>query len=183
MVVVEHLFRLLEILLEPRLLAPGQSQQHIEIVARHGRFGRHRLHALELLQFGGRLGLRFLGKLQFLDLLAELGKFVALAVFAVAQFLLDRLHLLVEIIFALGLLHLALDPTADFLLDLQHAQFAFHEGKDHFETLCRIALHQQTLLVGDLDVDIGRDSIGEARRVVDFAQLHHGFRGHFLVEF
>ena len=34
---------------------------------------------------------------------------LVLAVLAVAEFLLDRLHLLVEIILALGLLHLALD--------------------------------------------------------------------------
>src|SRR5690606_41630178 len=61
-----------------------------------------------------RLVARFLGELGALDLVFELLKFV-LAVL-VAEFLLDRLHLLVEVILALGLLHLALHARADALL-------------------------------------------------------------------
>jgi hypothetical protein len=58
-----------------------------------------------------------------LDLLFELGDLV-LAVLALAELLLDRLHLLVEVVLALRLLHLALDARADALLDLQHADLA-----------------------------------------------------------
>ena len=182
MVIIQDLFGLLEIFLEPRLLAPGQSEQDIEIVARHRRLGRHRLHTLELFQLGSRLRFGFGGKLQFLDLPAQLGEFITLAFFAVTQFLLDRFHLFVEIIFALGLLHLTLDAATDFLLDLQHAQFAFHEGKNHFKAFGRIALHQQALLVRDLHIDIGGYRIGEPGGIVNFAQLDHGFGRHFLVK-
>ena len=93
---------------------------------------------------------------------AELGELVALAFLAgIAELALDRLQLLVEIIFALGLLHLALDAAADLLLDLHHAELALHEGEGHFEPAHRIELGEQSLLVGDLDVDVGGDRVGE----------------------
>ncbi len=46
---------------------------------------------------------------------------------AVAELLLDRLHLLVEVVLALRLLHLALHAGADALLDLQHRDLALHQ--------------------------------------------------------
>ena len=79
-----------------------------------------------LSSFDGLLA-RLLGQLGLGDLLLELGQLVA-AVLAFAQLLLDRLELLVQIVLALGLLHLALDPAADALLDLQHADLALHEA-------------------------------------------------------
>jgi hypothetical protein len=66
----------------------------------------------QLLQLGLGLVAGFLGQLGLLDALFELGDLVA-AVLAVAQLLLDRLHLLVQIVLALRLLHLALDAAAD----------------------------------------------------------------------
>ncbi len=62
----------------------------------------------------------------------QFGHLVA-AVLAVAEFLLDRLHLLVEVIFALGLFHLALDARADALFDLQDGNLAFHEAERLFK--------------------------------------------------
>ena len=53
----------------------------------------------------------------------------------VAQLLLDRLHLLVEIVLALRLLHLALDARADALLDLEHGDFALHQPEHLFQPL------------------------------------------------
>jgi hypothetical protein len=71
---------------------------------------------------------RFLGELGLLDALFELASLVA-AVLAVAELLLDRLHLLVQVVLALRLLHLALDARADALLDLQDRDLAFHEAE------------------------------------------------------
>ena len=102
-----------------------------------------------------------LRQLRLADLLGQLGELVAALLALVAELALDRLQLLVEIIFALRLLHLALDAAADLLLDLQHAELALHEGEHHLEPLRRIELDQQRLLVGDLDREVGRDRIGE----------------------
>jgi hypothetical protein len=54
---------------------------------------------------------------------------ISSAVLAVAELLLDRLHLLVEIVLALGLLHLPLDARADALFHLQNRDFAFHQAE------------------------------------------------------
>ena len=125
MVRVEHLLRLLEVVLDLGALAPRDRQHPVEIVAHDRGFGRHRRHLAQLLQLGDRLVARLLGELGVLDLLLELGEIV-LAVL-VAQLLLDRLHLLVQIVLALGLLHLALDARADALLDLQDRDLALHQ--------------------------------------------------------
>ena len=104
---VENALGLVEILLDLALDAPRDRQQPIEIVAHDRRFRRHRAHLPELLQLGQRLVLGFLRQLGVLDLLLELGDVVAL--FVVAEFLLNGLHLLIQIVLALRLLHLALD--------------------------------------------------------------------------
>ena len=103
------------------------DKQPIEIVAHHGGFGRHRAHLLELFKLGNRLVFGLLRQLGVLDLLLELRDVVAFVV--VAQLLLNGLHLLVQIIFALGLLHLTLDAASDFALDLEHGNLALHQGE------------------------------------------------------
>ena len=112
----------------------------------------------------------------------QFGDFVATLAIVIAQLTLDRLHLLVQVIFALGLFHLAFDTTTDLLFDLQHAELAFHEGKGHFKAAERIGLDQQRLLVRNLQVNICRNCIGQRCRRFDFAQLYCRFRWHFLVE-
>ena len=112
----------------------------------------------------------------------QFGQLVAFAFLAVAQLGLDRLHLLVEVIFALGLFHLALDPAPDAPLHLEHAQFAFHETVDHFEPLDRVGFGQQRLLVGDLGADMRSDGIRQLGRVLDFTQRLAGILRQFLVQ-
>src|SRR3546814_16720050 len=96
-----------------------------------------------------------------------LGKVVAALAIVIAELALDRLQLFVEIIFALTFFHLALHAAANLLFDLQHTKLALHESEDHFEPLRRRILDEQSLLVRDLDVEIARDRIGEARSVLD----------------
>ena len=170
-----------EILLDLRALLPRNRQQPVEIVAHHRRLGRHRRHLAQLLELGGRLVARFLGELGLLDALLQLGHFV-LAVL-VAELLLDRLHLLVEIILALRLLHLALDARADALLDLKHRDLALHQRQALLETLGdRIDL-QDRLLVGELDRQMRGDRIGELAVVVDLADRGDDLGRDLLVEF
>ena len=70
----------------------------------------------------------FLGKLGLVDLVFQLLPVRRGRLRTLAKFLLDRLQLLVQIVLALGLLHLALDAAANALLHLQHADLAFHEA-------------------------------------------------------
>src|SRR5262245_7219777 len=119
MVLVEDDLRFIEVALDFVLDAPRDRQQPVEVVAHDRGLGRHRAHLAKLLQFAECLLLGFLGKLGLLNLLLDLGEVVA-AFLAVAKLLLDRLHLLVQVVLALRLLHLTLDAAPDLLLDLQH---------------------------------------------------------------
>ena len=76
---------------------------------------------------------RFLGHVRSLDALFHLVQIGAL--FEVAEFLLDRLDLLVEVVLALALLHLLLDAPADALLDLEDVELGFHQCEQMLETL------------------------------------------------
>ena len=118
-----------------------------------------------------------------LNLAGELGELVALPFLAfVAQLALDRLQLLVQIIFALGLLHLALDAAADVLLDLEHPELALHEGKGHLEPPNRVELREQSLLVRHLDIDVGGDGVGELGGFLDLAELDGGLGRQLAVQ-
>ncbi len=79
----------------------------------------------------GRLLACLLRELGLLDLGLDLGELVA--VLLVAELFLDRLHLLVEIVLALRLLHLPLDAAPDALLDVEHGDFTLHQA----EHLCQ----------------------------------------------
>ncbi len=115
---IQYLLRGRQILLDAGLHAPRHAQEPVEIVADHGRFGRHRRHGFQLLQLGIRLFARFLGKRGLGDAGLKLGDLV-LAVLAIAEFLLNGLHLLVQVVLALGLFHLRLDAGLDLLFHLQ----------------------------------------------------------------
>ena len=80
------------------------------------------------------------------DLRFQLGHF-AFAVLAVAQLLLNGLHLLIQIIFALGALHLGFDAGLDLFLDLQDAHFALHQAIDLFQPLADRKRLQHFLLL------------------------------------
>ena len=177
---IEHRLRLVEVLLDLALDAPRDRQQPVEVVAHDGGFRRHRAHLLELLQLGQRLVAGFLRELGVLDLLFELGDVVALV--RVAELLLDRLHLLVQIVLALRLLHLALDARTDLALDLQHGDLALHERVDALQPLGDRRGLEDLLLVGDLDREVRGDGVGELRVVLDLRDVAEHLRRDLLVE-
>ncbi len=127
-----------------------------------------------------RLLARFLRELGLLDLVFDLGELVL--AFLVAELLLDRLHLLVEVVLALGLLHLALDARADALLDLQHRDFALHQAEHLFQPLGDRRRLQDHLLVGNLDREMRGHRVGELGVVLDLLDDADDLGRHLLVE-
>ena len=162
-------------------LAPRHGQQPVEIVADHGRFRRHRRHVAQLLDLGLGLGAGLLGQARLTDALLQVHDLVARVV-GLAQLALDRLHLLVQIIFALGLLHLALDARADLLLDLKDRDFALHQAIDLLQPLGHVEGFQQALFVGDLDRQMGGDRIRQLGGVGDLGDGAEGLGRHLLVQ-
>src|SRR6516225_11879980 len=116
MIGVEDLLGEREILLNLRLFTPRYREQPVEVIAHHSGLRRHRRHLPELLELVRRLLACLLREPGLLDLGLDLVELILL----VAELFLDRLHLLVEIVLALRLLHLPLDAAPYALLDLEH---------------------------------------------------------------
>src|SRR3546814_6816362 len=129
---VEHFLLRGEVLAHRAALRPRHAQHPFEVVAHHGGRGRHRRHLLELVELALRLGLDRLGNARLGDLARDLLDVVRRVVH-LAELFLDRLHLLVEVVLALALLHLRLDPAADALLHLLHVDLAVDEADQHLE--------------------------------------------------
>ena len=134
MVIVQNLLRFAQILFGARFNAPRQAQNPVHIVAHNRGLSGHRRHVLKLFQLridllaglSGQLGLHN-PTFKFSDLV--------LAVFTIAQLLLNGLHLLIQIILALGAFHLGFDAGFDLFLDLQHRHFALHQTIHFFQPL------------------------------------------------
>jgi hypothetical protein len=115
---------------------PGDGNQPVEIVPRDRRLGRHRGHALETFQLLASLLLGLLRHPRLLDLFLQLIELAAL-VFLATQFFLDRLHLFVEVVLLLRLLHLLLDARLDPAVDLQLVHLGFEKAGNPDESLER----------------------------------------------
>lgn len=165
MVGIEHVLGIGQVVLDLGLLAPGQARKHVNVVAHHGGFGRHGRHELELLELGLGLLARLGGHAGQLDLLLDL--FDVGAVFALAQFLLDGLDLLVQVEVALVLLHLALDAAADALVDVEDVDFAVQLLEEVFQALLDVHQVEHGLLVLKLERQVRGNGVGQAAGIVD----------------
>jgi hypothetical protein len=103
--------------------------------------------------------------LRGVDLLLEFLEVGAL--FAVAQFLLDGLDLLVQVVLALALLHLPLDAAADALFHLQDVDLVLEQLEQLLQALGHLEQVQHRLLGLELERQVRGDGVGQAARVVD----------------
>ena len=102
--------------------APGQRSHPFEIGARNHVFRGSRSHLRQAFQLAFALLLRFGSHARVVDLLAQFLDF-RLGVVDFAQFLLNRLHLFAQQIFALVLAYLFLNLLVDLAAELQDLKF------------------------------------------------------------
>src|SRR5215469_7400226 len=121
-----------------------------------------------------------LRQLGLFDLVLDLGELAA--PFLVAELLLDRPNLLIEIILARSLLYLPLDAGADALLDLEHGDLALHQAEHLLESLADRIGFENSLLVGNLHREMRGERVGDAAVVVDLPDDADDFRRHLLAE-
>ena len=152
-VFVQHACGVMDVQPVLGVLPPGQAEHGVDVGARDVGLGGHRAHQAELAQLleqplGGliRQGLVADARLQLMQLVPELVLF--------AELLLDRLHLLVQVVLLLALLHLILDPALDLLFDLQDFDFALDELVDSLQAGSGVGLFQELLAVLELEVEL-----------------------------
>ena len=75
----------------------------------------------------------------------------------VAEFLLNGLHLFVQIVLALGLLHLPLHAAADAFFDLQNVDLAFHRAKTRSSRLALPSRSSNSCFLRDLQREVRRN--------------------------
>jgi len=158
---LEHLLRGADVKMYLAALFPRRLHQPIDVIAHHGRFRRHGRHEFELGEFGIGLLARFLGHARRLDALLEFADLIRRIV-EFAEFLLNGLHLLIQVVLALAFLHLLLDAATNAFFDLQHIHFAFDHGEHVFQTLAHVGDFENFLLFGKLQRHVGRNRIGQA---------------------
>ena len=95
-----------------------------------------------------------------IDLLLEL--FDIGALFALAELLLNRLDLFVQVVIALALLHLLFDTAANALLDLQDVDLGFQLRKQGLKALRRRENFEHLLLLLEFEGQVRRDRVGQA---------------------
>src|SRR5260221_4151373 len=160
---IENIFGGLDVANLFRALLPGHGEQPVNIVAAYGRFRGHRRHQFQALQLRAGLFEDILGHAGGIDFLFKLFDFVLLAA---AQFLLDGFELFVEVILFLRALHLPLYAGIDVAVDIQLFKLDFQDVGNAIQTLQRVGGFQQILLFINGKLQIRRDRIGKARRIV-----------------
>ncbi|MNZ91765.1 hypothetical protein D3C78_1107600 [compost metagenome] len=87
-----------------------------------------------------------------------------------AQFFLNRLHLLIQIVLALAFFHLLFDAVTDTFFNLKQVNFRFHHRHQVFQTFGDIEHLQYRLLVAEFQRHVRGDGIRQARSIVDAVQ-------------
>ena len=181
MIGFEYVLGVLQVAVDLGPLLPGRAQQPVDVVANDRRLGRHRRHQLELVELGLGLFASLLGHAGGLDLALELGDLVV-AVVDLSELLLNGLHLLIQVVLALALLHLLLDAAADALFDLQHVDLALDQPEHVLEPGAQVDDLQHLLLFAELQRHVGRCRVREAAGLLDARQRRQDLRRHLLIE-
>jgi hypothetical protein len=179
-VFIQHAFGVREVVVDLALLAPRQADQRVDVVAHDGRFRGHRRHQLELLELCIGLLLGFLRHARGSDALLEF--FEIRTFLAFAQFLLDSLDLLVQVVLALALFHLTLHAPTDALFDLKNVDFRFELREQMLQTLDDREHLEDVLFLVELERQMRGDGVSKTTRLVDARQRSQDFRRNLLVE-
>lgn len=102
--------------------------------------------------------------------------------FELTELFLDRLHLFVEIVLALALLHLLLDARPDALLNLQQIHLRLHHGHQEHEAFGDLEQAQNFLLVFNLERHMGRHGVSQTSGIINREDRCQHLRQDLLVE-
>ena len=182
MIGLENRFRLVEILQLFFAFVPRQVEHPVDVIANHRGLGAHGRHHLELADFLFHPIPSVIGHILGLEQLVEFIDFT-LGIVAISEFLLDRPHLLVEVVLLLRPLHLFLDAASDLTLHLEHLDLRLHTRVDFVQALDGIRTLQQGLPVFEFEIQVDDDAVRQLTGLINRPDRTEQFRRRFLVEF
>ena len=166
MILIQDLGSPREVMLDLGTLRPRHADHPVDVAAQHRGLGGHGRHHPELGQFGPDLVASLLGHFSGDDLLFEFAGLVRRFVH-LSQFFLNRLHLLIEVILALRLLHLLFNAPANAFLDLEDIHLGAHETHQVFEARFDRGDFQNLLLLAQFHAHVRGDGVREPARLID----------------
>ena len=169
MISVKHLLGTLNIMPHFTGLFPWHRGQPVDIGAHDGRFGRHWRHHLELVELGIGLAERLFRHTRVVDLLAQIVK-LAVPFIQIAHFLLDSLHLFIQIVLALAALHLFLDATTDAFFHLQQINLAIEHTKYMLDSLAQRQNLKNRLFLFQLQRQMSRHGVDQTTWLINAGQ-------------
>lgn len=101
---------------------------------------------------------------------------------AITEFLLNGLHLLVQVVLALAALHLLLDPTANALFDLQRVDFGIQQRQYVLDTGRQVDDFENFLFLLDLQGHVCGHGVDQAPWLFDAVQRRQHFGWDFLAQ-
>ena len=160
MILVENGLGLLQIEIVDGALAPGKGEHPVQVIPDDRGLGRLGMHLGQpadiLLDFPPD----FFRHLELFQLFLKAPD-LFLKLVALAQLLLDGLHLLAEEILALMLVHFALGLGRDPRLDVEDLDLLGQVIVDFFEAGDRIDDFEDRLGFGDLELEVGPGQVGQ----------------------
>ena len=147
-------------------LGPGYADHPVDITAQNRRLRGHGRHHFELVQFGQRLLPGFVRHLGVVNPSLQFIQFIG-GVIQFPQFLLNGLHLLVEVVLALTLLHLLFDATANALFNLEQIDFRIHQAQQVIQALTQGRNLQNALLLLQINAHVGRYGVCQTTWIIN----------------
>ena len=175
MVFVENALSTLDVQAVARPLAPRQRDHPIEVGADHGDFRSDRRHPFQSLHLVKCLLMGFLRHPRRLDLLAQIAELFRVGV-PLPELFLDRAHPLAQEVLLLAFTDLAPHSAVDLLIELQDLHLPGEVHTDLGETFRRRADLEDSLLVGQLQVEIRDNHVGQSPRIRRSRGALQGFR-------
>ncbi len=141
-------------------VGPRQFDQPVEVSPRHRVLGRHAAHLRQPVELLLRDLLHLRRHVRLEHLLPEL-IYLRISFVALAKLLLDRLELLPQIVFSLGLIDAFFNVGLYLARKLQGLQLAVEHHRNFLKPFLQVDLFQHFLPFGDADIDRRRDKVRE----------------------
>ena len=179
MVRIQNLFGQLQIKIVFSKLFPGQTEQRIQIAPDNGAFCHHRRHFIEAVEFLLNLFYYLFRHIKLSHGALVLIDF-SLTLVALAEFLVNSLHLLAQIIFSLVLLYLFADLLRNVLLDIGYFQFLAKIAIKQIHAVFDINCFQHAFFFVDTNGQITGNHIRNSAGVRLVLKSQKNFAGYFL---